>query len=108
MWNQDHFGFPINARPYSAIGSMEKIEISEVLNRMVKRACLFEMPKTTTTTTTTTTGTTTAYRSSKVKTMKDEDEAEVKKEEVDRVLKQFVGAEAVYPDLVSIKTKQIC
>ena len=98
VWNQDHFGFPINARPYSAIGTMEKIEIAEVLNQMVRKACNFEKPKTkmtsptatTTTTTTTTATTTTAYR--KLKTAA---------KDVDRVLMEPVIAEAAYPNLVS-------
>jgi len=102
VWNQDHFGFPINARPYSAIGTIEKVEIAEVLNEMVRRACLFEKPKntmptTTTTTTTTTTSTTTAYRSKKSQAKAND---EVFEKEVDQVLVQPV--QAAYPNLVSI------
>ena len=99
MWNQDHFGFPINARPYSAIGTIEKVEIAEVLNEMVRRACLFEKPKNTmpTTTTTTTTSTTTAYRSKKSQAKAND---EVFEKEVDQVLVQPV--QAAYPNLVSI------
>ena len=89
---------------------MEKIEIAEVLNEIVKRACLFENPKATPPpTTTTTTTATTAYRKAKVKAKaKDEVEAKAKDEvkafkteEVDRVLVQPVVAEAAYPNLVS-------
>ena len=103
MWNQDHFGFPINARPYSAIGPIEKVEIAAVLNEMVRRACLFEKPKntmpttTTTTTTTTTSSTTTAYRSKKSQAKAND---EVFEKEVDQVLVQPV--QAAYPNLVSI------
>ena len=87
---------------------MEKIEIAEVLNEIVKRACLFENPKATPPPTTTTTATT-AYRKAKVEAKaKDEVEAKVKDEvkafkteEVDRVLVQPVVAEAAYPNLVS-------
>ena len=104
VWNQDHLGFPINARPTSAIGTLEKVEIAEVLNQIVQRACDFEKPKAkstppTITTTTTTTTTTAAYRKAKV-----EVEAEAKDEaekEVDRVLVQPVVVEAAYPNLVS-------
>ena len=102
IWNQDHFGFPINARPFSAIGTVEKIEIAEVINQMVKRACLFESPKTifedtiTPTAPTTTISTTTAYRKLKVET-----EADVEKMEAGRVLMQPVVAEPAYPNLVS-------
>ena len=95
----------------SAIGTLEKIEIAEVLNEIVKRACLFEKPKATPppTTTTTTTTATTAYRKAKVEAKaKDEVEAKAKDEvkafkteEVDRVLVQPVVAEAAYPNLVS-------
>ena len=92
----------------SAIGTLEKIEIAEVLNEIVKRACLFENPKATPPPTTTTTATT-AYRKAKVEAKaKDEVEAKAKDEvkafkteEVDRVLVQPVVAEAAYPNLVS-------
>ena len=100
VWNQDHLGFPINARPTSAIGTLEKVEIAEVLNQIVQRACDFEKPKAKSTPPTiTTTTTTTAYRKAKV-----EVEAEAKDEaekEVDRVLVQPVVVEAAYPNLVS-------
>ena len=94
---------------------MEKVEIAEVLNQIVKRACNFEKQKTkmtpptaTTTTTTTTTATittTTAYR----KTMAEVtaiDEAAIEKD-VGRgqVLVQPV-VEAGYPNLVSIFSKK--
>ena len=81
---------------------MEKIEIAEVINQMVKRACFFESPKTifedtiTPTTPTTTISTTTAYRKLKVET-----EADVEKMEAGRVLMQPVVAEPAYPNLVS-------
>ena len=81
----------------SAIGTLEKIEIAEVLNEMVKRACLFEKlkitPPTATTTTSATTTTTTAYRNTKSETTAAKD--------VDRVLMEPVIAEAAYPNLVS-------
>ena len=86
---------------------MEKIDIAEVLNQIVKKACDFEKPKakvsTPTAATTTTTTTTTAYR----KTMAEvtvKDEAAIEKD-VDRVLLQPVVAEAAYPNLVSIFSK---
>ena len=103
VWMQDHFGFPINARPYAAIGTMEKIEIAEVLNLMVKKACIFENPKTKMTPTTiATTTTTTAYRKGKAEaattTAK---EVAATEKEVDHVLVEPVVAEAAYPNLVS-------
>ena len=78
---------------------MEKVDIAEVINQMVKRACLFKGPKTifedSTTPTTptmptmpTTTSTATAYR-------------KLKAEMVDRVLMQPVVAGPAYPNLVS-------
>ena len=87
---------------------MEKIDIAEVLNQIVKKACDFEKPKAkvstpTAATTTTATTTTTAYR----KTMAEvtvKDEAAIEKD-VDRVLMQPVVAEAAYPNLVSIFSK---
>ena len=100
MWNQDHLGFPINARPTSAIGTLEKVEIAEVLNQIVQRACDFEKPKAKSTPPTiTTTTTTAAYRKAKVEVeVEAKDEAE---KEVVRVLAQPVVAEAAYPNLVS-------
>ena len=94
------------------MGTIEKIDIAEVLNQIVKKACDFEKPKakvstptaaTTTTATTTTPTTTTAY----CKTMAEvtvKDEAAIEKD-VDRVLMQPVVAEAAYPNLVSIFSK---
>ena len=90
---------------------MEKVEIAEVLNQIVKRACNFEKqktkmtPPTATTTTTATITTTTAYR----KTMAEVtaiDEAAIEKD-VGRgqVLVQPV-VEAGYPNLVSIFSKK--
>ena len=74
---------------------------------MVKRACLFESPKTifenpttpttpTTPTASTTVSTTTAYCKLNAET-----EADVKKMELDCVLMQPVVAEPAYPNLVS-------
>ena len=82
---------------------MEKIEIAEVLNEIVKRACLFEKPKATPppTTTTTTTTATTAYRKAKVEAKAKDEVKAFKTEEPDRVLVQPVVAEAAYPNLVS-------
>ena len=100
MWNQDHFGFPINARPFSAIGTAEKIEIAEVINQMIRRACDYEKSKIKMTTPTTTTITTTPAYRAKAKITTKEAEA-FKTEEADRVLVQPVVAEAAYPNLVS-------
>ena len=65
---------------------------------MVKRACLFEGPKTTPTTTTTTT--TTAYRKTMAEATTAKEGAASEKE-VDRVLAEPVVTEAAYPNLVS-------
>ena len=86
----------------SAIGTLEKIEIAEVLNEMVKRACLFEKLKITppTATTTTSATTTTAYRNTKNQA-KATDEAFIE-QKVDQVLVEPILSEAAYPNLVSI------
>ena len=69
MWNTDHFGWPITARPFASTSTFERVEVSEVLSQIVQRACDFkpvEFKKssfTTTTTTTNTTTTTTVNRS---------------------------------------------
>ena len=103
---QDHFGFPINVHPFSAVGTSEKLEIAEVLNQMVRKACVFERPKTvptTTTTATTTTAATTATAHRKVKSMpKNEASVEVIEKKVDQVLAQTVATETAYSSLVSI------
>ena len=95
------------------MGTIEKIDIAEVLNQIVKKACDFEKPKAkvstpTAATTTTATTTTTAYR----KTMAEvtvKDEAAIEKDvdrDRDQVLAQpVVVAEAAYPNLVSIFSK---
>ena len=84
---------------------MEKIDIAEVINQMVRRACLFEKPKntlsTTATATTTTTTTTTAYRSKVKNQGKANDEVFIEKD-VDQVLAQPVVVKEAYPNLVSI------
>ena len=113
---QDHFGFPINARPFSAVGTMEKIDIAEVLSQIVKKACDFEKPKvkvsTSTAATTTTATTTTAYRKAnaevttkKTEVTAEEDVEAFKAEEMDQVLVQPVAV--AYPNLVSNNTKWI-
>ena len=86
----------------SAIGTLEKVEIAEVLNEMVRRACNFEKPKNTmpTTTSTTSTTSTTAYRSKKNQA-KTTDEAFIE-QKVDQVLVEPILSEAAYPNLVSI------
>ena len=102
MWNQDHLGFPINARPTSAIGPLEKVEIAEVLNQIVQRACDFEKPKAKSTPPTITTTTTTAvYRKAKVEVEVEVEAKDEAEKEVVRVLAQPVVAEAAYPNLVS-------
>ena len=72
---------------------------------MVKRACLFEGPKTIfedlTTPTTPTTSTTTISTATAYRKLKAETEADVEKMEADRVLMQPVVAESAYPNLVS-------
>ena len=86
---------------------MEKIDIAEVLNQIVKKACDFEKPKAKVSTpTAATTTTTTAYR----KTMAEvtvKDEAAIEKDvDRDQVLAlPVVVAEAAYPNLVSIFSK---
>ena len=86
----------------SAIGTLEKVEIAEVLNEMVRRACNFEKPKNTmpTTTSTISTTSTTAYRSKKNQA-KATDEAFIE-QKVDQVLVEPILSEAAYPNLVSI------
>ena len=95
---------------------MEKIDIAEVLNQIVKKACDFEKPKvkvsTSTAATTTTATTTTAYRkgktevaTKKTEVMAEEDVEVFKAEEMDQVLVQPVAV--AYPNLVSNNTKWI-
>ena len=98
MWYTDSFGWPITARPYSSTSTFGLLEVSEVLNQIVRRACEFkpvEAKKLTTTAfTTTTTTTTTANLSAKRRANKAEGET-------DEVLKEPLQA-ALYSDLVSL------
>ena len=101
MLYNDHFGWPITARSYSSTGTRELIEVSEVVNQMVRRACLFrpaeDQRATASTTTTTTTTTTTLNRSSANRRVQS---AEGEKDEI---LKEPVVQAAVsYSDLVSL------
>ena len=99
MWYTDSFGWPITARPYSSTSTFGLLEVSEVLNQIVRRACEFkpvEAKKLTTTAfTTTTTTTTTANLSAKRRANKAEGET-------DEALKEPVQATASYSDLVSL------
>ena len=63
MWSSDHFGWPITARSFAATSTRQFVEVSEVMNQMVRRACLFrpaEVKKPTVRTTASTPTTTTA------------------------------------------------
>ena len=95
MWSSDHFGWPITARPFAATSTRQFIEVSEVMNQMVRRACLFrpaEDKRVTTASTTTTTTANFSLANRRVKIAEDE-KAEVLKEPV---------AQASYSDLVSL------
>ena len=101
MWSSDPFGWPITARPFAATGTRQFIEVSEVLNQMVRRACLFrpaEDKRATTAFTTTTTTTTTANISLANRRVK------IAEDEKDEILKEPV-AQASYSDLVSLIIK---
>ena len=94
---------------------MEKIDIAEVLNQIVKKACDFEKLKvkvSPTSATTTAATTTTAYRKAnaevttkKTEVTAEEDVEAFKAEEMDQVLVQPVAV--AYPNLVSNNTKWI-
>ena len=100
MWSSDHFGWPITARPFAATSTRQFVEVSEVMNQMVRRACDFSRAEvknpmaasTTTTTTTTTTTPNLSFANGRPRSV-------VK--EKDDVLKELVQA-ASYPDLVSL------
>ena len=101
MWNTDHFGWPITARPFAATSTRQFIDVSEVIGQIVQRACDFapaEVKKpiftTAASTTTITTTTTTANRSFGKSRLKS---AEGEK---DDILKEPVQAAA--SDLVSL------
>ena len=105
------FWIPYQCSSIFGRGNNEKIEIAEVLNQIVKKACDFEKPKSklSTSTTTTTATTTTAYRKGKVEvTAKEEAEAAATKKvaaiEKDVLVQPVVAVEAAYPNLVSIFT----
>jgi len=90
VWYTDAFGWPITARPLSSTGTVERIEVSEVVSKMVQRACDIEPVKKVTVPTTTATASTTTASTVTVKSrFKDV------VEEVKEVLTES------YPDLVS-------
>ena len=102
MLYNDHFGWPITARSYSSTGTRELIEVAEVLNQMVRRACLFkpvedQRTDLTTASTTITTTTTTVNLSLSNRRVKSSEW------EKDDVLKEPV--QAVASDLVSLISK---
>ena len=94
----DHFGWPITALPYASTSTSTRdfLEVSEVINQIVRRACLFKpdevkKPITTTTTTTTTTTVNRPFANSRPKSAEGEK---------DDILKEPVQAAA--SDLVSL------
>ena len=94
----DPFGWPITARPYASTSTSTRdfLEVSEVINQIVRRACLFkpdEVKKPTTTTTTTTTTTANLTFANR--------RANKAEGETDEVLKEPLQA-ASYSDLVSL------
>ena len=104
MLYTDHFGWPITARPYasSSTSGRDFLEVSEVINQIVRRACLFnpdeaKKPTAFTTTTTTTTITTPTANLTFAKRRANKAEGET-----DEALKEPVQATASYSDLVSL------
>ena len=102
VWYQDHFGFPIVARPYGSFG-LEKMEIADVLKQMILRACLYK-PTTTTTATTVTTASSTAKMKTSIP-KKTNNEAGIEDGKADAfdevVMEPVVSSAASYPNLVS-------
>ena len=106
MLYTDHFGWPITARPYasSSTSTRDFLEVSEVINQIVRRACLFnpdevKKPTTTAFTTTTTTTTITTPTANLTFAKRRANKAEG---ETDEALKEPVQATASYSDLVSL------
>ena len=100
VWYQDHFGFPIIARPYGSFG-LEKMEIADVLKQMILRACLYK-PTTTTATTVTTASSTAKMKTSIPKKTNNEAKIEDGKADAfDEVVMEPVSSVASYPNLVS-------
>ena len=101
MWYTDAFGWPITARPLSSTGTVERIEVSEVVSKMVQRACDIEpVKKVTVPTTTATVSTTTASTFTAKSRFKDDVNSGVV-EEAKEVLPEYVVPSSSYPDLVS-------
>ena len=99
MWSSDHFGWPITARPFAATSTRQFIEVSEVMNQMVRRACLFRPVEDQTTVSTTTT-TTTPNLSANRRVKSVEGDKEVSKAPVVQATASYL-----YPDLVSLIIK---
>ena len=89
VWYSDHFGWPITARPYASTSTQDFVEVSEVLNQIVRRACLFKpLEDIKPSTVSTSTISTSAPTKSRAK--------------VAETLKEPVQAVLSYPDLVSL------
>ena len=101
MWYTDPFGWPITARPYASTSTLERVEVSEVLNKIVQRACEFEPVKKLTILTATASTTTTASTFTAKSRFKDDANSVVVKEVKEVLAESVVPPSTSYPDLVS-------
>ena len=99
MWYTDAFGWPIAARPLSSTGTVERIEVSEVVSKMVQRACDIEPVKKVTVPTATASTTTASTFTAKSRFKDDVNSGVV--EEAKEVLPEYAVPSSSYPDLVS-------
>ena len=101
MWYTESFGWPITARPYASTSTLEQVEVSEVLNKIVQRACEFEPVKKLTIPTATASTTTTASTFTAKSRFKDDANSVVLKEVKEVLAESVVPPSTSYPDLVS-------
>ena len=100
MWYTDSFGWPITARPYSSTSTFGLLEVSEVLNQIVRRACEFKPveAKRSASVSSSSSTTTTVSTTASIFTTTAKHSVEVEK----AAFNEPVTASVSYPDLVSL------
>ena len=100
MWYTDSFGWPITARPYSSTSTFGLLEVSEVLNQIVRRACEFKPveAKRSASVSSSSSTTTTISTTASIFTTTAKHSVEAEKD----AFNESVTASVSYPDLVSL------
>jgi len=99
VWYTDSFGWPITARPYSSTSTFGLLEVSEVLNQIVRRACEFKpVEAKRSASVSSSSSTTTISTTASIFTTTAKHRVEAEKD----AFNESVTASVSYPDLVSL------